>query len=125
MQDEQSYDDVKLDRKLIGKRIKSARIQAGYSQEQLALLCKCTSTHISNVERGKMGISLEMLFKLGVILDKHLDYFVMDSNQADPQIKINLEIAPKLQECNSEMLDMVDELLTRLIAFRNTMQKRE
>lgn len=125
MQDGQNYEDVKLDGKLIGKRIKNARVQAGYSQEQLAILCGCTSTHISNVERGKMGISLELLFKLGVILDKHLDYFVMDSYQADPQIKIDSEIAPQLLKCDSEMLDMVDELLTRLIAFRDTMNKKK
>lgn len=125
MQDGKNYEDVKLDSKLIGKRIKNARIQAGYSQEQLGILCGCTSTHVSNVERGKMGISLELLFKLGVLLDKHLDYFVMDSYQADPQIKIDSEIAPKLSKCNSEMLDMVDDFLTRLIAFRDTMNKEK
>ena len=125
MQFKQNYEDIKLDGKLIGKRIKNARIQAGYSQEQLGILCGCTSTHVSNAECRKTEISLELLYKLGVILDKHLNYFVMDGYQADPQIKIDSEIAHKLLKCDSEMLDMVDELMTRLIAFRDTMNKKK
>ena len=57
-----------LDTALIGKRIKKARKEKRQTQEYLAGLCDCTPTHICNIENGKIGISLELLFKISVIL---------------------------------------------------------
>lgn len=59
-----------LDTALIGKRIKKARKEKRQTQEYLAGLCDCTPTHICNIENGKIGISLELLFKISVILEK-------------------------------------------------------
>lgn len=53
-----------LDGVMIGKRIKSVRKARGLTQEQLAERCGCTSTHISNIENGKIGISIELLYTL-------------------------------------------------------------
>lgn len=55
-----------LDTALIGKRIKKARKEKRQTQEYLAGLCDCTPTHICNIENGKIGISLELLFKISV-----------------------------------------------------------
>lgn len=51
-----------LDGVMIGKRIKSVRKAKGLTQGQLAERCGCTSTHISNIENGKIGISIELLY---------------------------------------------------------------
>ena len=85
-----------LDTALIGKRIKKARKEKHQTQEYLAGLCDCTPTHICNIENGKIGISLELLFKISVILEKSMDYFVMDNPNANPEVKINTEIAPEI-----------------------------
>lgn len=112
-----------LDSKAVGARIKAARIEKDYTQAEVAAMCACTSTHISNVENGKGSLSLDLFFKLCVVLSKNMDYFIMDNRDADPNIKINLEIAPKLAQCDPQMLDMVDSFLERLIAYRDSMQK--
>ena len=83
-----SLDDV-----LLGKRVKIARKEKRLTQEELAGLCNCTPTHICNIENGKIGISLELLFKISILLGKSMDYFVMDNPGVDPQVKINAEIA--------------------------------
>ena len=108
-----------LDASLIGKRVKTARKEKRLTQEELASLCDCTPTHICNVENGKIGISLELLFKISILLEKSMDYFVMDNPYVDPQVKINADIAPKLFQCDSQMLDIVDTILDKLIQYRN------
>ena len=110
-----SLDDV-----LLGKRVKIARKEKRLTQEELAGLCNCTPTHICNIENGKIGISLELLFKISILLGKSMDYFVMDNPGVDPQVKINAEIAPKLARCNPQMLDIVDTILDKLIHYQDS-----
>lgn len=113
-----------MDSKAVGSRIKTARNEKDYTQAEVAAMCACTSTHISNVENGKGSLSLDLLLKLCVVLEKNMDYFIMDNRDANPEIKINLEIAPKLAQCDPQMLEMVDCFLDRLIAYRDSMQKQ-
>ena len=84
--------NTNLDDVLLGKRVKIARKAKRLTQEELASLCDCTPTHICNIENGKIGISLDLLFKISILLGKSMDYFVMDNPGADPQVKINSEI---------------------------------
>ena len=106
--------NTNLDDVLLGRRVKIARKEKRLTQEELAGLCNCTPTHICNIENGKIGISLELLFKISILLGKSMDYFV------DPQVKINAEIAPKLARCNPQMLDIVDSILDKLIHYQDS-----
>ena len=76
--------NTNLDDVLLGKRVKIARKEKRLTQEELAGLCNCTPTHICNIENGKIGISLELLFKISILLGKSMDYFVMDNPGVDP-----------------------------------------
>ena len=49
-----------------------------------------------------------------------MDYFVMDNPGADPQGKINSEIAPKLARCNPQMLDIIDTMLDKLLHYQDS-----
>lgn len=113
-----------LDPISIGKRIKAARKEMRLTQEELAGHCDCTPTHICNIENGKIGISLELLFKISVCLGKTMDFFVMDHPCADPKLKINADIAPKLAQCDPQMLELVDCFLDKLIEYQNGMTHR-
>ena len=112
--------NTNLDDVLLGKRVKIARKEKRITQEELAGLCNCTPTHICNIENGKIGISLELLFKISILLGKSMDYFVMDNPGADPQVKINSEIAPKLARCNPQMLDIIDTMLDKLLHYQDS-----
>ena len=63
---QEELDGYMLDTKLIGERIKAARKLRDMTQEQLAEAANCTHTHICNIENGKIGISLELLFRVSV-----------------------------------------------------------
>ena len=112
--------NTNLDDVLLGRRVKIARKEKRLTQEELAGLCNCTPTHICNIENGKNGISLELLFKISILLGQSMDYFVMDNPGVDPQVKINAEIAPKLARCNPQMLDIVDSILDKLIHYQDS-----
>ena len=66
---------------------------------------------------------MELLFKISVLLEKSMDYFVMDHDIANPQIKIDNNIAPKLKQCDTQMLDMVDNFLEGLITYREVLSR--
>ncbi len=119
-QEQEILDNYTIDSFLVGKRIKEARKEIKMTQEQLAGLCGCTTTHICNIENGKIGLSLELMYKLSKLLDKSMDYFIMDSPGADPQIKIDEQIAPKLSQCDRNMLTMVDGFLDELLTYRKS-----
>lgn len=117
---EEKIQQYTLDGVMIGKRIRDARKEKGYTQEELAEKCGCRSPHISNIENGKIGVSLDLLYVLSIVLDKSMDYFVMDGKGANPQIKIETKISPKLVKCDTEMLEIVDNFLDRLITYRDS-----
>ena len=42
----------------------------------------------------------------------------MDNENANPQIKIENNIAPKLKQCDTQMLDMVGSFIDELITYK-------
>lgn len=51
-------------RQEVGNRIRELRINAGLSQEKLALAAELDRTYIASVERGKRNISIVNLEKI-------------------------------------------------------------
>ena len=58
----------------IGQRIKTARLEKGYTQAELGALVGCSNNHMSHVEVGQTKVSLPMLVKLAFILQKSFDW---------------------------------------------------
>lgn len=55
--------------KVIGQRLRSYRLQAGLSQEQVADLARCHPTYIGQVERGEKNATLESIEKISNALN--------------------------------------------------------
>lgn len=53
----------------IGKKIRELRIEAGFSQEQLAFESNLDRTYIGSVERGERNISLINIAKIASALN--------------------------------------------------------
>lgn len=123
-QDEIGVCNCTIDTGLVGKRIKAARKQKRITQELLAEKANCTHTHICNIENGKEGISLDLLYRISIILEKSMDYFVMDNAYANPQTKIDNSIAPKLSQCDAHMLTVVEGLLDNLLTYQEKKEQQ-
>ena len=53
----------------IGKRLKTKRIECGYTQEKVAELANLHPTYIGQVERGEKNLTIESLEKLCIALN--------------------------------------------------------
>lgn len=103
----------------IGQRIKTARLEKGYSQADLGALVGCSNNHMSHVEVGQTKVSLAMLLKLAFVLEKDFDFFLLDTPYAKCDSIINAEIADKLKQCNATTLITLSKIIDALIEQQN------
>ena len=66
---------MEINYKKLGKRIQSARKEAGLSQEQLAEAIGKSPSAVSTIETGKRGASLETLIRIANVLQVSADFF--------------------------------------------------
>ena len=64
-----------IDYKIIGRRIKEARIKKGISQERLSEIMDVSVVFVSRVERGN-ALSLKRLVQFSKILEVPLEYLI-------------------------------------------------
>lgn len=103
----------------IGQRIKTARLEKGLNQAELGALVGCSNNHMSHVEVGQTKVSLSMLLKISLALEKDFDYFLLDTPYAKCESIINVEIADRLKLCNSTTLITVSKILDALLEQQN------
>ena len=72
----------------IGTNIQLARERAGYTQERLSELVGLTPNHLSAIERGVSGASLEVLQKLCPLLGVSADHLLFGAGNADEDASI-------------------------------------
>jgi transcriptional regulator with XRE-family HTH domain len=53
---------------LVGKKIKELRMEAGFSQEDLADQAQIHRSHMAEIERGEVDIRISQLMKVSEIL---------------------------------------------------------
>ena len=108
---------IELDFKQVGSRIRSARQEAGLTQEQLAEITGLSNEWVCQLEKGKK-IPLETLVRFSYALGKDPNYFLMDTVYVPKEELINREIAEKLVRCDHHMLTTVNKILDVLLAHQ-------
>lgn len=68
-----------IDYEALGQRIKDARRQKGYTQEQLAAAVGMSQQHIGNIETAANKLSLQALVDIAEVLDVTADALLYDS----------------------------------------------
>jgi transcriptional regulator with XRE-family HTH domain len=104
-------------RKLIAARIKEARLGAGLSQGQVALLMKLHRPSVTEIEADNRQVSADEIRRLANIFDVSTSYLLGESPDTvavdDPKIQL---AARELQKLAPEALD---KLLHALAMFRD------
>lgn len=75
----------------IGRKIRLARKQAGYTQEQLAKKLGKTGAAIAYLEQGKRRISPDVLEKIALMTNRSLGFFYEDQSSSTPSLGVQLQ----------------------------------
>lgn len=67
---------IMIDYKLIGQRIKSARLKNKMTQETLAEKLNVSTEYCSKIECGKVKINLQRLSQISSILDEKIEFLI-------------------------------------------------
>ncbi len=70
----------------LGVRLQTARERVGYTQEQLSELIGVTPNHLSAIERGASGISLEALQKICPVLGVSADFILFGEQAGEDEL---------------------------------------
>jgi transcriptional regulator with XRE-family HTH domain len=68
-----------MDKEKFGQRLKTVRKEKGMTQIELAELASIGNKYISNIERGKVSISMDTFMKLVNALQVSPNYLLKDS----------------------------------------------
>ena len=110
-----------MDYKLLGQRIRAARLAAGLSQEQLAEKVGLTSQHISHTEVASTKISLPSLVKVANALQTSVDKLLSD-NVYDSQPHLIEDLQSLVCDCDGDELYIIlqaAESIKKSIRTRN------
>ncbi|WP_260858027.1 helix-turn-helix domain-containing protein [Bacillus sp. FJAT-22090] len=80
----------------IGKKVKEARLNKSFTQQELAERCNLTKSHISKIENGQAAPAVATLSKIAQELNAPLSWFLEANNQSKLSIVKNNEKKVKL-----------------------------
>lgn len=96
----------------IGTNIQAARESSGYTQETLSELLGLTPNHLSAIERGVSGASLEVLEKLCLLLNVSADYLIFGRSHADDEA---LMLARQISNIDPKRKESVKKAICALL----------
>lgn len=97
-------------RKSIGERIKAAREERGFTQEQLAERANLTAGgRVSDYERGQYRVGLEVLQRIATAMNIPISelFNFEDSNQSQVDRKV---VRDRVNELESEIESLADQV---------------
>jgi len=105
--------ELKLDYKAIGERIRAQRLKMEISQEFLAELDGLSVTHSSHIETGKTKVSLPALVQIANALNVTLDDLVCDSVKGTKSVYID-EIGETVIDCTNIEIKVITDTIKAL-----------
>ncbi len=88
-----------LDYTLLGSKIKEARISKGLTQDLLAEMVNCNTSHISNIENSHTKVSLNILLSIANALDTTIDLLLFEQ-YANSTVALENEIYRFVSNCD-------------------------
>lgn len=90
-----------IDYARLGLRIKEARRNNGLTQDNLAELVCCNTSHISNIENNYTKVSLNVLLAIANALNTSIDFLLSDQYE-NTSLALDNEILRALQNCDCQ-----------------------
>ena len=99
-----------VDYRELGLKIKEMRMHRGYTQDALAEMVGCNTSHISNIENCYTKLSLNVLLAIANALGTSVDYLL--SNQLNDSVSpLDSEIMRALQKCDDSKKEKILKMI--------------
>lgn len=89
-----------IDYAKLGLKIKELRQSKGLTQDSLAELVNCNTSHISNIENNHTKVSLNVLLAVANALNSSIDYLLSDQYK-NPSLGLDNEILRVIRDCDN------------------------
>lgn len=99
-----------IDYSKLGRNIKSIRISKGLTQDNLAELVSCNTSHISNIENNHTKVSLNVLLAIANSLNTSIDYLLSDQYE-NSSLALDNEILRVLTNCDNEKKEKILKII--------------
>ena len=98
----------------LGIRIKAIRKERGLTQEALAEMVGCNTSHISNIENNYTKLSLNVLVAIANALEVSVDYLL--ANQIDERNSaLSHEMLKRFEKCSDSDKEKVLQIINIFI----------
>lgn len=105
-------DSMELDLEEVGRRIAKRRKHLGIKQNELATKLNISNNHLSGIETGKAGASLEVLMSICTILKVTPDYLLMGTIHSS---NVPQNIIGSLRLCSTEDVQLLAQIVLLMV----------
>ena len=85
----------------LGLKIKELRQENGLTQDKLAEMVSCNTSHISNIENNHTKVSLNVLLAIANVLNTSIDYLLSEQYE-NLSLALDNEIMREISNCDIE-----------------------
>lgn len=99
-----------MDKNILGSRIRSARKEKGFTQEELAEKVDISLAYMGEIERGVKYPSMNVFIKLVEVLDVSADYLMRDKLETG-KVHVFNDITRKMEHLKPKQVNAISELI--------------
>lgn len=99
-----------IDYAKLGLKIKEIRISKGLTQDTLAEMVSCNTSHISNVENNHTKVSLNVLLAIANALNTSIDYLLSDQYD-NSSLALDNEILRAIKDYDTEKKEKILKII--------------
>lgn len=99
-----------IDYQKLGMKIKNMRAGRGLTQDMLAEMVSCNTSHISNIENNHTKVSLNVLLAIANALNTSIDYLLSDQYE-NTSLALDNEILRSIKDCSNDKKEKVLKII--------------
>ena len=99
-----------IDYARLGLKIKEMRQSRGLTQDTLADLVGCNTSHISNIENNHTMVSLNVLLSIANALNTSIDFLLSDQ-YTNSTLAMDNEILRALRNCDNQKKEKILKII--------------
>lgn len=99
-----------IDYQKLGMKIKNMRAGRGLTQDMLAEMVSCNTSHISNIENNHTKVSLNVLLAIANALNTSIDYLLSDQYE-NTSLALDNEILRSIKDCSNDKKEKILKII--------------